>query len=131
MNPGGFEGFDRIAIDGVRARGFHGVLEHERANGQEFIVDVVLHAEIRKAGKTDDLTDTVNYAEVTAAIVEVIIGDPCNLIETVAQRIADAILGLGTGDTPVMSMVEVTVHKPHAPIPHEFSDVSVSIVRVQ
>lgn len=131
MNPGGFEGFDRISLEGVEAQGFHGVLEEERKNGQPFVVDVVLHAEIRQAGRTDALADTINYAEVADAIVSVITGEPLNLIEAVAQRIADEIFKLSDATSVPVSMLEVTVHKPQAPIPHDFRDVAVSIVRVR
>lgn len=127
----GFEGFDRISLTGVEAFGYHGVLPAERANGQPFIVDVVLHAEIREAGRTDDLSRTVDYAAVAAAIVEAIEGEPLNLIESLAQRIADAIFALDSTRTTHVSLLEVTVHKPQAPIEAKFADVSVSIVRVR
>ena len=102
------------------------MLPHERADGQPFLVDVVLHAEVREAGYTDDLASTVDYSEVAQVIVETIEGPPLNLIEAVAQRIADRILDLNR-----VSIVEVTVHKPQAPIDADFADVAVSIVRVR
>ena len=89
----GFEGFDRITLTGVEAFGYHGVLESERALGQRFVVDVVLHAEIREAGRTDDLASTIDYSQVADTIVTVITGEPLNLIEALAQRIADAMPG--------------------------------------
>lgn len=125
MIPDGFEGFDRIALTGVRAFGYHGVLPEERRDGQEFIIDVVLHAELREAGRTDDLAHTINYADVAIAISDCITGEPLNLIEALAQRIADRLLAMDR-----VSMVEVVVHKPSAPIPVPFADVSVSVVRV-
>lgn len=131
MSPAGFEGFDRIMLSGLRARGFHGVLPSERENGQEFVVDVVLHAEIRQAGHTDALTDTIDYAAVAEAVHDVITGPACNLIEAVAQRIAAAVFEVGDDRSVPLSMVEVTVHKPHAPIDVAFADVAVSIVRVR
>lgn len=131
MNPGGFEGFDRIVISGIRAHGFHGVLASERAEGQEFVVDVVLHAEIRQAGRTDALGDTIDYAAVASAVHDEIVGEPLNLIEALAQRIADRIFGISEASSVPLSIVEVTVHKPHAPIPVPFDEVAVSIVRVR
>lgn len=127
----GFDGFDRITLTGVEAFGYHGVLEQERQQGQTFRVDVVLHAEIRRAGRTDDLSHTVDYGEVAMAVVGCIEGEPVNLIETLAQRIVDAIFELPSVIATHVALVEVTVHKPQAPIPTTFSDVAVSIVRVR
>jgi len=131
MNPGGFEGFDRITLTGVSAFGYHGVLPIERETGQTFRVDVVLHADIRRAGRTDDLEHTIDYGAVAESIVDVIEGEPVNLIEKLAQRIADAVFAVTHSDEVHISVVEVTVHKPSAPIDAEFVDVAVSIVRVQ
>lgn len=125
MSAGGFEGFDRISLTGLKVYGHHGVLPEERRHGQEFVVDVVLHADVREAGKTDELSRTIDYAQVAAMIEECVSREPLNLIEALAQRIADRILQLDR-----ISIVEVTVHKPYAPIPMEFTDVSVSVVRV-
>lgn len=115
---------DRITLTGVRARGFHGVLATERAEGQEFGVDVVLHLDTRAAAAADDLSATVNYAEVAQDVVDVIAGPPADLIETVAARIADRALA-----HPHVTAVDVTVHKPHAPIPVPFADVTVHLRR--
>jgi len=131
MNPGGFEGFDRIALTGVSAFGYHGVLPSERVTGQTFNVDVVIHADIRRAGRTDDLEQTIDYGAVADCIVATIEGEPVNLIERLAQRIADGVFAVTRSDEVNISVVEVTVHKPAAPIDAEFADVAVSIVRVQ
>ena len=130
MNQG-FEGFDRITLTGVEALGYHGVLPSERENGQPFIVDVVLHAEIRQAGRTVDLDHTVDYSVVADTILAAITGHPLNLIEALAQRIAESIFALESATRTNVSVVEVTVHKPQAPINVPFSDVSVTIVRVR
>ena len=130
MNQG-FEGFDRITLTGVEAFGYHGVLPEERAKGQPFIVDVVLHAEIREAGRTDDLSKTIDYSAVADAIVTAIEGEPLNLIEALAQRIAENIFDLESTVANHVSLLEITVHKPQAPIAARFADVSVSIVRVR
>ncbi len=115
---------DRIELIGLRATGHHGVFDHEREEGQEFVVDVILELDIHRAVSRDDVAFTVHYGELATSIVGVIEGDPVNLIETLAQRIADVALTYALVDA-----VEVTVHKPHAPIPAEFADVRVRIRR--
>ncbi len=115
---------DRVALRGLRARGNHGVLARERAEGQFFVVDLVLWLDTRPAAETDDLTRTVHYGEVAEEVTALIAGEPVDLIETLAQRIADRCLKR----EPVRE-VEVTVHKPDAPITVPFQDVSVTIRR--
>lgn len=115
---------DQIVITGIRGTGHHGVFEHERRDGQEFIVDVALDIDSSAAAGSDDLADTVDYGEVAVAVHGLITGEPVDLIETLAERIADACLAFG----PV-SLVEVRVHKPSAPIPVPFDDVELRIVR--
>ena len=115
---------DRITITGLRAFGRHGVFEHEKREGQEFRADAVLHVDVRQAGATDDLADAVDYSVAMQRMHDVLVGEPCDLIETVAERIAAALL-----DLPGISAVDVTVHKPHAPVDLAFDDVSVSISR--
>jgi dihydroneopterin aldolase len=116
---------DRITLTGLRARGFHGVFPEEKRDGQEFITDVVVHLDTAAAAATDDLDLTVNYAEVAAAVLSVITGEPFDLIETVAGRIAQSVLD----SQPVAAAVEVTVHKPGAPIKADFADVAVTVRR--
>lgn len=115
---------DLIRLTGVRARGHHGVLGHERRDGQDFVVDVVLGLDLAPAAATDDLADTVSYAEVAADVVEVVEGPPRDLIETVAGQIADRALA-----RPRVEWVEVTVHKPQAPVGVPFADVAVVLHR--
>jgi dihydroneopterin aldolase len=115
---------DKISIYGITARGFHGVLESERLNGQEFMVDVELHVDLKAAGQHDDLTLTVDYASVAQTVDAIIIGKPFKLIEALAEKIASEILL-----HQLVNEVKVTVHKPSAPIPVPFSDVTVSIKR--
>jgi len=115
---------DRIVLRGVRARGHHGVYDVERAEGQDFVVDVTLHLPLRDAAASDDVADTVHYGELADAVVAIVGGEPVNLIETLAERIATAALR----DERV-HMVEVTVHKPSAPIAPPFDDVAVTIMR--
>lgn len=117
---------DRIVLRGLRAVGHHGVFDHERRDGQEFRVDVALSVDTEKAGTSDDLLATVDYGALSSALVAVIQGEPVNLIETLAHRLAAACLA-----DPLVADVEVTVHKPNAPIPHEFDDVAVTIRRAR
>lgn len=116
---------DRVSLRGVRARGHHGVLESERRDGQEFVVDVEMEVDLAPAGESDDLADTVSYAEVAADVVALVQGEPLDLIEALAERIASAVLGA----RPLVEAVEVTVHKPQAPVGHPFGDVAVTIRR--
>ena len=115
---------DRIALTGLTATGFHGVFDHERRDGQVFIVDVVIELDTRAAAGADSVDDTVNYAEVATIAHGHIVGEPVNLIETLASRIATDVLGLY-----LVEAVEVTVHKPQAPIEQQFGDVSITIRR--
>ncbi|MQA28170.1 MAG: dihydroneopterin aldolase [Micromonosporaceae bacterium] len=115
---------DRISLTGLRAHGYHGVFDFERAQGQEFVVDVVLDVDTRRAAGTDDLADTVDYGDLAERVVAVISGEPASLLETVAERLAAVCLA-----RPGVRAAEVTVHKPQAPIRHEFGDVAVTIRR--
>jgi 7,8-dihydroneopterin aldolase/epimerase/oxygenase len=117
---------DAIAITGLRAWGYHGVYENERQTGQEFIVDARLELDLAPAGASDDVVDTVHYGELAGELVGIITGEPVNLIETLAGRLADACLR-----DPRVSAATVTVHKPSAPIPHPFADVSVTVRRTR
>jgi dihydroneopterin aldolase len=115
---------DVIALTGLRVRGRHGVFEHERRDGQDFVVDVQLELDTAAAARSDDLADTVDYGALATALADVVAGDPVNLLETLVQRLADVCLR----DDRVEAAV-VTVHKPQAPIPLTFSDVSVTVRR--
>ena len=115
---------DRIVLQGLRARGRHGCLPAERELGQEFIVDVSLGLDTRPAAAGDDLLRTVDYGALADRLVFVVEGEPLNLIETLAERLAILCL-----EAPQVQEVEVTVHKPSAPVPHPFSDVAVTIHR--
>lgn len=117
---------DRIALRGLKARGFHGVFDFERREGQDFVVDVVLELDLSKAAASDDVTDTVHYGELAERLVTVLTGEPVNLIETLADRL----VGVCLADERVAA-AEVTVHKPQAPIPHEFADVAVTLRRAR
>lgn len=115
---------DRITLIGLAVFGHHGVFDHEKRDGQTFIVDISVWLDLSLAAATDDLTRTVHYGELAELAARIVGGPARDLIEAVAGDIADAVLA----DFPV-SAVEVTVHKPAAPIPLTFADVSVTIRR--
>jgi 7,8-dihydroneopterin aldolase/epimerase/oxygenase len=115
---------DEIRLTGLRARGHHGVFDHERRDGQDFVVDLVVRLPLGPAAEGDDLERTVHYGELADAVVAAIERDPVDLIETLAERIAEVALSF-----PAAREVVVTVHKPQAPIVVPFDDVSVTIHR--
>lgn len=115
---------DRISLRGLRVHGYHGVYDFERADGQEFVIDVVLHLDTRAAAESDHIGDTVHYGHLADALVEVAVAKPVRLLETLAERLAAVCLSYSQ-----VNACEVTVHKPQAPIPHAFTDVSVTISR--
>ncbi len=115
---------DRVALRGLTARGHHGVFPEERAKGQTFVVDLVLGLDTRPAAADDDLTKTVHYGVVAEEVVAVVAGEPVDLIETLAERIAQNCLEHAT-----VREVEVVVHKPEAPITVPFDDVTITITR--
>jgi len=115
---------DRLELRGLRVRGHHGVFAHERRDGQDFLVDLVVWLDLAPAASSDALVDTLHYGELAAAAAAVVAGPPHDLIETVAAEIADGVLA----DHRVQA-VEVTLHKPSAPIPLTFADVAVVVRR--
>lgn len=115
---------DRLVLRGLRARGHHGVLPAERVDGQEFVVDVDLGVDTRGAAASDALADTVDYAVLAAALRDALVNEPVDLIETLAQRLADVCLA-----DPRVHDVVVTVHKPEAPVGVPVDDVSLTITR--
>jgi dihydroneopterin aldolase len=117
---------DRIALTGLRVRGRHGVFEHERRDGQEFVVDAVLEVSTSMAAASDELKDTVDYGDLAQRLAAVVSGEPVNLLESLAARLVDVCLADARVDAAT-----VTVHKPQAPIPLAFSDVAVTIRRAR
>ena len=115
---------DRIALRGLRARGHHGVFDFERREGQVFVVDAVLRLDVTSAAASDDVDDTVHYGLLADRLVAIVTGEPVDLIETLAERLAAECL-----KEELVDEVELTVHKPNAPIEHEFADVSVTVTR--
>ena len=111
---------DRIELRGLRVRGHHGVFDHERRDGQEFVIDITVWLDLDVAAASDDLADTLDYGGLAQRAADIVAGPPRQLIETVAGEIADGVMA----DERVHA-AEVVVHKPGAPIPLEFADVAV------
>jgi 7,8-dihydroneopterin aldolase/epimerase/oxygenase len=118
------EQVDELRLTGLECYGHHGVFEFERREGQIFVIDLVLGIDTALAAQTDDLRHTVDYGSLAMTVKRAVENDPVDLIETLAQRIADLCL-LGAG----VQWVRVTVHKPDAPIEATFADVSLTITR--
>jgi dihydroneopterin aldolase len=115
---------DELTIRGVECFGHHGVFDFERREGQTFVVDLTLGLDTAPAAQSDDLRDTVDYGSLVAAVTSAVERDPVDLIETLAQRIADVCL---LDDR--VEWARVTVHKPDAPIEATFRDVALTITR--
>ncbi len=120
------EGLDEIRLTGLRIFGRHGVYPDERRDGQWFVIDFAVRIDTRPAAASDDVEDTVHYGELAERVAAIVEGEPVDLIETLAARIADALLG-----PDAVQSAEVTVHKPDAPIPLTFADVAVTIRRAK
>lgn len=115
---------DRITLTGLKVRGNHGCYEHEKRDGQDFLVDITVWIELAGAAADDDLEQTLNYGELAERAAAVVAGPSRDLVETVAAEIADDIMTDARAHA-----AEVTVHKPGAPISLTFSDVAVTIQR--
>lgn len=115
---------DQLAVRGIEIFAHHGVFDFERRDGQLFVIDLVLTLDTATASAGDDLAATVDYGALVTAVVAAVENDPVDLIETLAQRIAAVCLGYDLVD-----QVEVTVHKPQAPIDATFADVALTITR--
>lgn len=110
---------DRIELTGLECFGYHGVFEEEKKTGQPFIVDVTCWLDT--AGIEDDLSRTVNYAELADVAADIVEGPSQDLIETVAEEVAETAMQR----FEILHAIEVTIHKPKAPIPRTFADVAV------
>jgi dihydroneopterin aldolase len=115
---------DTITLRGLRVRGRHGVLPEERRDGQVFVVDALLAIDTGPAATSDDLAATVDYADLARRLADVVAGEPVDLIETLADRLARVCL-----EDQRVAQVEITVHKPEAPVGLPFEDVSVTVRR--
>ncbi|MGL5810441.1 MAG: dihydroneopterin aldolase [Nocardioides sp.] len=115
---------DRLSITGIEVFAHHGVFEFERREGQIFVIDLELGFDSSVAAASDDLADTVDYGGLVTRVVAAVASDPVDLIETLAQRVADTCLSADG-----VEWVQVRVHKPDAPIEATFGDVSLTIRR--
>ena len=116
---------DKIILKGIEVKGRHGCSAEERAHLQPFIVDLELHLNLKQAGKSDDLGDTIDYAAVISDVKKIVGGTSRNLIETVAQEISDFLLRRYF----LLDAVKITLHKPSPPIGEKFSGAAVEILR--
>jgi dihydroneopterin aldolase len=116
---------DQIRVTGIKAFGYHGVLPHEATEGQDFIVDLLITLDLRAASLSDDLNETINYADLAQIAHDNIVGERVQLIERLAGRIAEEI----SSAYSQIASVSVTVHKPHAPVTVDFENISVTITR--
>jgi dihydroneopterin aldolase len=118
----------KISIRGLKVYAHHGVFEFEKAYGQDFFIDADVWIDGAAAAANDDLAQTVNYGELANALVADAKTNPVDLLETLASRLLALVMGFGGGDqTGIVKKAKVTVHKPNAPIDHEFADVSVTV----
>ena len=117
---------DELAINGIECFDHHGVFDFERREGQPFVIDLVLGMDTRPAATSDDLHDTVDYGSLVTSVKNAVESDPVDLIETLAQRIADVCL---LDDR--VEWCRLTVHKPKAPIDATYSDVALTITRTR
>ena len=118
----------KISIKGLRVFAHHGVFEFERSNGQDFFIDASVWLDGKAAAANDDLAKTVNYGELANALVANAKANPVDLLETLATRLLELVMSFGGGEeTGIVKKAKITVHKPQAPIDHEFSDVSVTV----
>lgn len=115
---------DTITITGLRLRGYHGVFEHEKRDGQEFIIDLSIELDLSSAGSSDDLQNTLDYSVIVDEVAQRVTGESVDLIETLAHDIAQLVL-----THPQPTAVTVTVHKPQAPVGHPIDDIAVTIRR--
>ena len=123
-DPRDYADLDSLAITGLTVRANHGVFDFERRDGQPFVIDLTVWLDTAGAAADDDLAQTLHYGELAEEVAAAVAADPVDLIETLAERVAQVVLA-----HPVADSVRVTVHKPEAPIPVPFADVSITITR--
>lgn len=116
---------DKIIIKGLKVFAYHGVNPEEKIDGQDFILDIIAYTDLKNAGQTDDICDTVSYAKILKTAVRVMNEDKYDLIEKAARRVADQILS----EFDKVSSVDVILKKPQAPIKADFDYVAVEISR--
>ena len=116
---------DKIYVHQMEFYGYHGVFSEETKLGQRFRVDLTVELDLKKAGQSDDLNESVNYADLYTTCKEIVEGKPFKLIEAVAERITEDILG----KFPKIQTVTVKLIKPDPPIPGHYQSVAVEIKR--
>lgn len=116
---------DKIYLNEMQFYGYHGVFPEETKLGQRFIVDLVIELNLKEAGKTDDLSKTINYGDAYQTVKDIVEGHPLKLLESVAEKIAGNLLS----DYSLISSCTVKVIKPDPPIPGHYKSVAVEIVR--
>ena len=112
---------DVIRITGLTLHGYHGVFDDEKRDGQTFVVDLAIELDAHQAGTADTLEHTVDYSTVTDAVAQIVTGDSVDLIETLAYSVANTVLAFHG-----VTAVNVTIHKPDAPVAHPVTDISFS-----
>ncbi|MEN9713599.1 MAG: hypothetical protein RLZZ164_263 [Actinomycetota bacterium] len=118
----------KISIRGLKVYAHHGVFQFERDLGQDFYIDCDVWVDAEAAAANDDLAQTVNYGQLADALVADAKQNPVDLLETLAERLLALVLDFGGGAvTGIVRKAKITVHKPNAPIEHEFADVSVTV----
>jgi len=117
---------DSITLTGLRVNAHHGVYDFEKENGQDFVIDVTVWLDLARGAASDDVSQTIHYGDLAVEVTEAARHNPVDLIETLAERIADVVLAHETAER-----VQVTVHKPDAPISVPFVDVAVRIERTR
>ena len=115
---------DSLTLTGLTVQANHGVYEHERRDGQPFVIDLTVWLDTSGAAASDDLGQTLNYGILAQAVHDAVAAEPVDLLETLAERVAGVALA-----SSLAERVRVTVHKPEAPIPVPFTDVSITITR--
>ena len=123
-DPQAGAGLDMLSVTGIECHAHHGVFDHERRDGQRFVVDITLGLDTAPAAASGDLQDTVDYGSLVGSVTSAVESEPVDLIETVAQRIVGVCL-----IDPRVEWARVTLHKPEAPIDATFSDVALTITR--
>lgn len=121
----GAKTIDKIYVTGMEFYGYHGVLPEEHVLGQRFLVDIIVETDVKKAGESDCLTDTINYAQLYEICQEIVEERQFSLIEAVAEQIASRILS----SFPTIEQCTVKVSKPNPPIKGHYQSVAVEIVR--
>lgn len=116
---------DRMVLKRMVFYGYHGVFPEENKLGQKFYVDLDLRLDLTKAGRSDDVADTVNYAEIHSTVKAIVEGAPVKLIEALAEKIANAVLGTYT----IINEATVSVTKPNPPFDITFDGVTVELRR--